>query len=669
MMNVTSVKRIHQSDWTDSGVRFLRARDIVAAAKNEEPDDYLYISKEKYEEYSALSGKVGASDLLVTGVGTIGVPYLVRNLEPLYFKDGNIIWFQNSDKIDGKFLFYSFSAEQIQGFINESAGIGTVGTYTIESGKKTPISLPNQIEQAKVGEFFQQLDNLITLHQRKYDKLQVLKKAMLEKMFPKNGSSVPEIRFKGFTDAWEQRKLGALCVEFKSGDFISASDIAENEAYPVYGGNGLRGFTNHYNHDGEYALIGRQGALCGNVNYAVGKSYFTEHAVAVRANKTNQTRFLYYLFSTMNLGQYSGQSAQPGLAVGNLVELENVVPSKPEQEKIASFLSSLDNLITLHQRKPYSHIQRRCNMLNEAQRTDKFCEYYAKWITVYKKGAIRQVTMDKYLMTQKWLEKLIPDLKICDLNRIAYQQLLNDYAEYHERQTTMDFHHQLKGAVLDAVDEGLIDRDPTRKAIIKGKAPSTKKIKYLNQFELHTLLASLELKDEVNWDYFILLVAKTGMRFSEALALTPKDFDFYHQTLSISKTWDYKGAGGFQSTKNKSSVRKIQIDWQSVIRFSELVKGLPDDQPIFVDGKVYNSTVNDVLSRHCERCNIPVISIHGLRHTHASLLLFTGVSIASVARRLGHSSMTTTQKTYLHIIQELENKDIDLVMRSLSGLN
>ena len=92
-------------------------------------------------------------------------------------------------------------------------------------------------------------------------------------------------------------------------------------------------------------------------------------------------------------------------------------------------------------------------------------------------------------MTQKWLEKLIPDLKICDLNRIAYQQFLNDYAEYHERQTTLDFHHQLKGAVLDAVDEGLIDRDPTRKAIIKGKAPSTKKIKYLNQFELHTLLA------------------------------------------------------------------------------------------------------------------------------------------------------------------------------------
>lgn len=308
-------------------------------------------------------------------------------------------------------------------------------------------------------------------------------------------------------------------------------------------------------------------------------------------------------------------------------------------------------------------------MLSEIKRTDLFCDYYARWITVYKKGAIRKVTMDKYLMTHRWLLKLVPNLKLCDLNRIVYQQILNDYAVFHERQTTMDFHHQLKGAVLDAVDEGLVDRDPTRKAIIKGKTPSEKKIKFLNQFELHTLLSGLDLSGEVNWDWFILLVAKTGMRFSEALALTPKDFDFARQTLSISKTWDYKGEGGFLPTKNQSSVRKIQIDWQTVIQFSELVKLLPQDEPIFVKGKVYNSTVNAILSRKCKELQIPEISIHGLRHTHASLLLFAGVSIASVARRLGHASMTTTQKTYLHIIQELENKDVDLVMRSLSGLS
>lgn len=308
-------------------------------------------------------------------------------------------------------------------------------------------------------------------------------------------------------------------------------------------------------------------------------------------------------------------------------------------------------------------------MLQEVEKTDLFCDYYKRWITVYKEGAIRKVTMDKYLMTHHWLEKLVPDLKIDELNRIVYQQLLNDYALYHERQTTMDFHHQLKGAVLDAVDEGMIERDPTRKAIIKGKTPREKKIKYLNQFELHTLLTMLDLGAEVNWDWFILLIAKTGMRFSEALALTPKDFDFAHQSLSISKTWDYKGEGGFLPTKNQSSVRKIQIDWQTVIQFSELIKGLPEDKPIFVKKKVYNSTVNDRLTRHCRKAKVPVISIHGLRHTHASLLLFAGVSVASVARRLGHASMTTTQKTYLHIIQELENKDTDLVMRSLSGLS
>lgn len=308
-------------------------------------------------------------------------------------------------------------------------------------------------------------------------------------------------------------------------------------------------------------------------------------------------------------------------------------------------------------------------MMNQTMRSELFSQYYARWIKVYKEGAIRNVTMQKYYMTQMWLEKLVPDLQACEMTRTTYQQLLNDYAEFHERQTTMDFHHQLKGAILDAVDEGLIDRDPTRKAIVKGKLPREKKPKYLNQFELHTLLSGMEFKPEITWEWFILLVAKTGMRFSEALALTPKDFDFAHQSLSINKTWDYKGNGGFLPTKNHSSVRKIRIDWQTVIQFSEMVGKLPPEVPIFVDGAVFNSTVNDILRRHCIRAKIPVISIHGLRHTHASLLLFAGVSIASVARRLGHASMTTTQKTYLHIIRELENQDVDLVMRSLSGLS
>ena len=130
------------------------------------------------------------------------------------------------------------------------------------------------------------------------------------------------------------------------------------------------------------------------------------------------------------------------------------------------------------------------NTINEEM---SFCDYYSQWVDVYKEGAIREVTMKKYKLTQAWLRKLIPDLKLSEFDRVSYQKLINGYAEHHEHQTTMDFHHQLKGAILDAVDEGLIQRDPTRKAIIKGKQPRQKKTKYLNQFELHAVLADLKL--------------------------------------------------------------------------------------------------------------------------------------------------------------------------------
>ena len=231
------------------------------------------------------------------------------------------------------------------------SGAGRNKTLNIGTMLEYEFTLPSRREQAEIAKLFDRLDNLITLHQRKYDQLVVLKKALLDKMFPRDGAVVPEIRFAGFTDPWEQRKLGELAYEFKSGEFISADRILESGPYPVYGGNGLRGYTTSYNHDDLYALIGRQGALCGNVNIADGKAYFTEHAVAVKANSLNETLFLYYLFDTLNLGQYSGQSAQPGLAVSNLVEVEAMVPTKAEQAQIAHTLSGLDNLITLHQRK------------------------------------------------------------------------------------------------------------------------------------------------------------------------------------------------------------------------------------------------------------------------------------------------------------------------------
>lgn len=297
-----------------------------------------------------------------------------------------------------------------------------------------------------------------------------------------------------------------------------------------------------------------------------------------------------------------------------------------------------------------------------------FYEYYKNWIQMYKEGAVRKVTLQKYYLALNWVKKLVPSLKLQNIDRNEYQKLLNSFSLTHEKQTTMDFHHQIKASLIDAVDEGLIEKDPTRKIIIKGKPPKTKKTKYLDQYQLHALLQKLSLDNEPNIDWLILLIAKTGMRFSEAVAITPNDFDFVHQTLSINKTWDYKDTKAFQPTKNKSSIRKIQVDWMVASQFSNLVKNIDKNQCIFIKNRIYNSTVNDRLAKKCKEANIPIITVHGLRHTHASILLFAGVSIASVAKRLGHSTMTTTQKVYLHIIKELESKDVDLVMRSLSGL-
>ena len=550
------------------------------------------------------------------------------------------------------------------------------------------ISMPvSENEQRQIGGFFDRLDSLITLHQRKYDKLCVLKKSMLDKMFPKGGSLYPEIRFSGFTDPWEQRKLGELFEESdeRASDREILSVSVANGIYPASEsdretnpGASLANYKIVHFGDVVYNSMRMwQGAVdASRYDGIVSPAY-----VVARPNSEVYARFFARLLrQPMLLKQYQqvSQGNSKDTQVLKFDDFASIGISMPvsenEQRQIGGFFDRLDSLITLHQRKydgcTLSPIFfRKVHTMQENITSESlFCDYYAQWVRTYKEGAIRDVTMGKYRLTQSWLSKLIPELRLADMDRTAYQQLINGYAQHHERQTTMDFHHQIKGAILDAVDEGLIPRDPTRKVIIKGKQPRIKKMKYLNQFELHAMLADLDLGDEASWDWLILLIAKTGLRFSEALGLTPDDFDFAHQTLSVSKTWDYKNGGGFVPTKNESSVRKVQLDWQLIMQLSGLLKNLPHDKPIFVHGKVYNSTANDVLARHCKNVDVPVISIHGLRHTHASLLLFAGVSIASVSRRLGHASMTTTQETYLHVIRELENKDVDIVMRALSTL-
>ena len=477
-----------------------------------------------------------------------------------------------------------------------------------------------------------------------------------------------------FFVSWEQRKLFDV-AQYRNGK-AHENDIDDDGKYVVVNSkfvstNGeIRKNSNKQN---EPLLKNEIAFVLSDVpnGRALARTYIVEKDGKYTLNQRiagitpNKDINPYYLYILMNRNKYFLQfddgAKQTNLSLDDMKKFEEYYPKTDEQTSIGDLFHKIDNLITLHQHVRMGDKKMIKNKL--------FSVYYESWIKVYKEGAIRKVTMDKYKLTLSWIKKLAPKMTMKDLNRITYQELLNGYAEYHERQSTMDFHHQLKGAILDAVDEGLIDRDPTRKAIIKGKSPRDKKIKYLNQFELHKLISDLDLENELNYDWLILLIAKTGIRFSEALAVTPKDFDLMHQMLIINKTWNYKDGGGFSPTKNESSNRKIQIDWQTAMQFAELIKELPEDKPIFAFNKVYNSTINDILARHCRKMEIPVISVHGLRHTHASILLFAGVSIASVAHRLGHSSMTTTQKTYLHIIQELENADIDLIMRSLSSLN
>lgn len=152
---------------------------------------------------------------------------------------------------------------------------------------------------------------------------------------------------------WTVKKLGLL-ASLRSGDSITSDDIADTGQYAVYGGNGLRGYTDRYTHEGEYTLIGRQGALCGNVNYANGKFWASEHAIVVSPREQVVVRWLGELLRAMDLNQYSASAAQPGLAVETVAGLRVPVPPLHEQRAIADYLeretARIDTLIAAKER-------------------------------------------------------------------------------------------------------------------------------------------------------------------------------------------------------------------------------------------------------------------------------------------------------------------------------
>jgi len=230
LLDITSAARVHKNEWTDAGVPFFRTSDVVSIYKGQE-NKKAYISLELYKELSARSGIVRKDDLLITGGGSIGIPYLITTVDPMYFKDADLLWLKNTTGTNGYLLFTFFSSPPFRKYINSITHIGTISHYTIEQAKTTPIHISKESEeQAKIGNYFQQLDTLIAQHQQKHNKLLNLKKSLLEKMFPKQGATMPEIRFKSFSEEWEEKNLGSIC-DFFRGKHLSWNDIQSDGNY------------------------------------------------------------------------------------------------------------------------------------------------------------------------------------------------------------------------------------------------------------------------------------------------------------------------------------------------------------------------------------------------------------------------------------------------------
>ena len=219
------------------------------------------------------------------------------------------------------------------------------------------ITIPYTIkeEQQKIGQYFSNLDHLITLHQRKYNKLLNVKKSMLEKMFPKNGSNIPEIRFKGFTDPWEQRKVFEIADRFDNLRVPVAANLRIPGNTPYYGANGIQDYVEGYTHDGEYILVAEDGASDLKnypVNYVNGRIWVNNHAHVLQGKeKIANNKFLSYAMRLADIESVLVGGGRAKLNADIMMNLDIAIPSFNEQEQIGAYFSNLDNLITLHQRE------------------------------------------------------------------------------------------------------------------------------------------------------------------------------------------------------------------------------------------------------------------------------------------------------------------------------
>ena len=368
-----SASRVHKDEWTSNGVPFYRSSDVMAAINGTE-NEKAFISEELYEKLSKVSGKLEEGDILVTGGGSVGNPYIVPDNKPLYTKDADLLWIKNKGKFHPYFLYEFFFSPTFRNYLGSISHVGTIAHYTITQLSETPICLPSFEEQKEVGEYFQSLDKLITLHHRKCEETKILKKYMLQKMFPQDGQKVPEIRFKGFTEDWEQRKLGDIYGSIGNAFVGTATPYyAEQGHFYLESNNVKDGQINHNSeifindefyekqkdkwlHTGDVVMVqsghvGHAAVIPKELNNTVA------HALIMFRNPKEEIEpyFLNYEYQTDKVKKKienitTGNTIKHILA-SDMQEFVVDVPKYEEQKVIASYFSHLDHLITLHQRK------------------------------------------------------------------------------------------------------------------------------------------------------------------------------------------------------------------------------------------------------------------------------------------------------------------------------
>ena len=344
------------SEYVDSGIPFLMASDVhggIADIKS-----CKFITRERAERLDKGFAKNG--DVLLTHKATIGESAILQGLETEYaVLTPQVTYYriQDKKKLSREYLYAFFNSVKFQNDLKTKAAQSTRPYIGISAQQNLDIVLPRKLtEQKKIGVYFSDLDHLITLHQRKCEETKKLKKYMLQKMFPKNGQKVPEIRFEGFADDWEQRKLDDV-VEFLDTmrkPLEGAKRIPG--PYSYYGASGIVDYVDGYLFDEELILLSEDGANITDRNYPVcflasGKYWVNNHAHVLRTKQGNENNFICNSLERKDYTQYNTGMAMPKLNKETCKKIPILCPGFEEQKKVGDYFRSLDHLITLHQQK------------------------------------------------------------------------------------------------------------------------------------------------------------------------------------------------------------------------------------------------------------------------------------------------------------------------------